>query len=482
MKLRNQTLVVSLFAATMTVSAPSSAGLDDMQQFFDDIGMYSNSTASGVFRGQTRNYMTGGGLTVRIPNKTYQVASFDPPRLSASCGGIDAFSGSFSFLNSDQLVQMLQNIGNNAAGAVFQLALESVSPQLSSIMKYFQDMANKINALNVNSCQAAKGIVRATANQSLKGTYLQNMMEMGKDVLGTASDFSGMKEAFQSDKNEIRSAENNLTGSGSPLTEDQKDLIAPGNILWKALDRLTSSGSGLSDDEKLLIMATVGTVIIEDDPNDGTKVGIDVPPTLDNPLKAYTGANNSGAPTEQVAIPVHSCNNMSECDSISGASTTITVSTLRKIVHDRIKTARDKIMSRTGGLTAADFELVNMSYLPIWTMLENEYRTDGVLNQLDTSEEIIALDYTKALLDQTFKGVSEALYAFRSASNPGIDEHIEKLRENIRDVRRQVDREWMDSKTKFNAYMTSMQALQLQSDRVRTGVAQQLAQINSRRQ
>jgi archaellum component FlaC len=115
-------------------------------------------------------------------------------------------------------------------------------------------------------------------------------------------------------------------------------------------------------------------------------------------------------------------------------------------------------------------------------MLENEYRTDGVLNQLDTSEEIIALDYTKALLDQTFKGVSEALYAFRSASNPGIDEHIEKLRENIRDVRRQVDREWMDSKTKFNAYMTSMQALQLQSDRVRTGVAQQLAQINSRRQ
>ena len=177
-------------ALAMSVSTSAQAGLSDMQSFFDDLGGYSNATSAQSFKGQTRNYITGGSLSVRIPDKNYQLATFDPPRLSSSaCGGIDAFAGSFSFLNSDQLVQMLQNIGNNAAGAVFQLALDSVSPQLGGVIKFFQDMANKVNALNVNSCEAGKGIVNATMNQSLKSDFFNSMNEMGSNIMGIGDDW-----------------------------------------------------------------------------------------------------------------------------------------------------------------------------------------------------------------------------------------------------------------------------------------------------
>ncbi|WP_460188718.1 conjugal transfer protein TraH, partial [Thiomicrorhabdus hydrogeniphila] len=260
--------LLASMALAISVNTSAYADLSDMQSFFDEVGVYGNASGANTFQGQTRNYVTGGSLSVRIPEKNYQLATFDPPRLSASCGGIDAYAGSFSFINSEQLVQMLQNIGNNAVGATFQLALESVSPQLSSIMKYFQDMANKINSTNINSCQAAKGIVTATKNASLEDGFFNNMKEMGTSLLGTASDWSGIQEAFQKNPEKVKETKNTLLSSGSPLTEDEKFWVEPGNILWRAMDKVTSGGTGLSDDEKLIIMSMVGTVIITEGSGD----------------------------------------------------------------------------------------------------------------------------------------------------------------------------------------------------------------------
>ena len=463
---------------SLAIASPSSqAELSDMQGFFNEVGVYGNASPASAFAGQTRNYITGGSLSVRIPEKRYQLATMEAPRLSASCGGIDAFAGSFSFINSDQLVQMLQNIGNNAAGAVFQLALESVSPQLSSVMKYFQDMANKVNALNVNSCEAAKGIVIAAKDQSLSNNYLTNLQEMGTDLFGVASDFSGIKEAFSSNPTEAKAVQNTAKNSNA-LSESEKEWIDPGNLLWKAMGKITSNGTGISDDEKHIIMAIVGTVLIKPDPSsaEGLPISENVTPIVTDPLTALMGDTKDIS--ANVEIPVFTCSN-STCSELSNASRNISVKPLRKIIHEKIKAAKEKVLSRTGGISSDDLEVINLSFLPVWTMIEQDYRTNNVLRTIDNSEEVIALTYTQGLLQRTLQSVSQSLQAIKKSKNPGIESHIEKLEDRIFKVSARVDESMQDKMVKYSAYMTAKESLALEVERVKFSTYKKIQSIRN---
>ena len=103
-----------------------------MQDWFNDIGAYGNVTGANAYRGQTMNFYTGGSLYMRTPVRNYPLASITPPSFRAGCGGIDLYAGSFSFINKDQFVALLRNIGNNAIGAAFNMALCSMSPTFAT--------------------------------------------------------------------------------------------------------------------------------------------------------------------------------------------------------------------------------------------------------------------------------------------------------------------------------------------------------------
>lgn len=473
MKLKKIVLGISL---SLVVNSTAHAEISDMQSFFNEVGVYGNATPANAFAGQTRNYVTGGSLSVRIPQKNYQLATISPPRLSASCGGIDAFAGSFSFINSEQLVQMLQNIGNNAAGAIFQLALDSVSPKLGGIMKYFQDMANKVNALNVNSCEAAKGIVVAGQSGSLEGGYLNDLAEKGKDIFGVASDWSGIKEAWQ--KNPAEVSNTKTTALNSPaLTNDEKFWIEPGNLLWRALDKVTYNGSGFTDDEKKILQALVGTVIIKEGSNaEKTLEATGYDSLIEDPLSYLMGTDTS----TDIQIPVYTCNNSTSCDVITTGTEKVTVKSLRKIIHQKIKTTQDKIQNRSGGITADDYAVVNMSFLPIWTMMEADYRTGGILGTLDSSEEVIALSYTKALLERSLKGVKLALQSAKKAKNEGIALAVKDLGKSVTEVSRRLDSSMEEKLLRYTAFLTAKENLAREVNRVKERTAQQLVSINRR--
>jgi conjugative transfer pilus assembly protein TraH len=57
--------------------------------------------------------------------KTIQLVSMTLPDINAGCGGIDAYLGSFSFINSEQLQRFGKQIMSNAAGYFFDLALQT---------------------------------------------------------------------------------------------------------------------------------------------------------------------------------------------------------------------------------------------------------------------------------------------------------------------------------------------------------------------
>ena len=160
-------LVAVIVASAVALAAPLSYAGDlnaEVNTMFNNLGAIGNYTAPGAFKGQTFNTYTGGNLYLRSPNKTYQLAAIQFPTAKGGCGGIDLFAGSFSYINKEQFVALLRNIGNNAIGAAFNLALCSMSPDLCDLLKYLQDQVAKMNQLNVNSCQAAEGIVAAAGS------------------------------------------------------------------------------------------------------------------------------------------------------------------------------------------------------------------------------------------------------------------------------------------------------------------------------
>lgn len=149
-----------LCAALLTVTPAASADVNsDMNQFFNKLGFASNTTQPGVWQGQAAGYAYGGSLYARTQVKNIQLISMTLPDINAGCGGIDAYLGSFSFINGDQLQRFVKQIMSNAAGYFFDLALQTTVPEIKTAKDFLQKMASDINSMNLSSCQVAQGLV-----------------------------------------------------------------------------------------------------------------------------------------------------------------------------------------------------------------------------------------------------------------------------------------------------------------------------------
>ena len=126
---------------------------NDLGSFFNHLGYTENATNPTAYQGQSAGFYTGGSLYARDTVRNYQLLSVNLPSVTAGCGGIDAFTGSFSFINSSELVNALKNVANNAVSYAFMLGLETMTPEIANEMEYFQSMANNINQMNVQSCE-----------------------------------------------------------------------------------------------------------------------------------------------------------------------------------------------------------------------------------------------------------------------------------------------------------------------------------------
>ena len=154
-----KTMIVSLGLCWALQSYASVSS--DLGNFFDDLGYSDNATNPTAYQGQSAGYYTGGSLYARDTVRDYQLLSINMPSVNAGCSGIDLYTGSFSFINSDELIDAFKNIGNNALSYAFMLGMESMVPEAANGMQYFQSMANKVNRANIQSCQSAASLVGA---------------------------------------------------------------------------------------------------------------------------------------------------------------------------------------------------------------------------------------------------------------------------------------------------------------------------------
>ena len=226
----------------------------DMQELMDEqFTALTNFTGPASFQTARRGVLTGGGAYARVPIMNDKLVSLVPPSFEAGCGGIDFFSGSFSFINADQFVALMKATAANATGYAFQVAMSSMCETCMAAIETLQKKVQELNQYFGSSCQLAQGIVNDTA------------AAMGAQRTGSASvinTVSGIADVFGSWTND--------TDGKSPeqkAAEAAPDVYArkvQGNLVWRELQKRGVSSWFLGGDNALLEVAMniTGTAIV----------------------------------------------------------------------------------------------------------------------------------------------------------------------------------------------------------------------------
>ncbi len=225
-------------------------------RIFDE--MLLNKTSSGFYKSSRRGVLAGGSVVQRNRIMDVQLISFAPPHINAGCGGIDLFAGSFSYINSQQLVQLMRSIAANATGYAFALALGEMSPEILSIIQWLQGVMNRLNLAQANSCQLAQGLV----NDFTGGIWSEsNRARTSASVVGSLSGwYNDYHDAMH------QSGKDNVLSTMKENDPDSFNQIIAGNVIYQALKNsnvVAALGYGNNQDGIEELMAITGLVIID---------------------------------------------------------------------------------------------------------------------------------------------------------------------------------------------------------------------------
>ena len=256
-------LIHALCASAVLVGAmpvPASADVQsEMNSYYHDMGAAQyNLTGPTAYNSQAGGYLSGGSLYARFPQKTIQPFNLQLPRASGGCGGIDIFTGSFSFVNSDQLIAMAKSIINSAKGYVFELAIHALSGLIGNVLdKNIDDLMKSVNQ-SKTSCQLAETAVNSALNQFDLGGSTDCMKSA--TAQGVASDWSAAIEQCASD-----SGNTSVSSGAAKSTDPNVQALAAGstsqshNVTWQMLMR-NPEFANRDQQFREMVMTLVGTI------------------------------------------------------------------------------------------------------------------------------------------------------------------------------------------------------------------------------
>ena len=360
--------------------------------------------------------MTGGGISVRGRVMNSKPLTVNLPGFDAGCGGIDIFNGGFTFINHQQLVETLKSIGSSAYGYAFLLGLETVSPQVSSIIKNLQTWSNHINALNINSCETAQIAVgsvwprRTAASQEV-------CRRLGRET-GRLSDYVSARHgcALEKIRDEVANSENGHKGF-------LRDEV---NIAWESIQRQ----SYLANDESLseFFMSLMGTIIFRKDEKNGTIGEIKSSKISD---ESFLQALMEGGKTT-----LYVCQNLKtdkHClvvvDKEIDCSTS---SSWLGRVRDQLIQIQDKILA-DAELSEDEKGLLAKSRLPLYKIVNvlTAYKKGSCPVDLYQVSEVVAMDLLMQFLREAIELVREGTLQFKNEqmySGGEIDDYLEELK------------------------------------------------------
>lgn len=392
---------------------------DDMTNFFNNMGFQSNTTGAGAYQGQTAGLYTGGQLFARQEVRQMNLGSIQFPSYRGGCGGIDMFMGGFSFINSDELVNMFEAIGNNALGFTWLLAMDTLSPSINNATQTMQNLANEVNGFNINSCESAASIVGGVwpkTDEAQKQVCANIAASTGK-----YSDWAAARQACGAEGERAEILQDHLNGEYKEL------ILHDTNLAWQSIQK----NDFLKQDAQLaeLFMSMTGTIIIDVPQNDHTAPKYQYFYPLIERSGVISALLYGGDAT------LYQCQDREACLNVNESTVAIAESSgFVKQVQEILDEITQKIIIDTE-LTDAEISFLGSTSLPIYKMLNVEaaYSTAGSLLNLHSYAEMIALDILYQYLNETLEVMlTSSQYLHMS------DELVQPYKEGIREAKQSL--------------------------------------------
>lgn len=387
-------------AALLPLGLQAQAGdlNEQMSRMFNDIGAMANVTGPGAFRSQAMNVYTGGELQMRAPVSNYQLWTATLPSVNAGCGGIDAYLGSFSHINSEQFKAMMQQIGANTVGILFKMALASLTPMIEQKISELGLNIDMKNFNSINTCQMAESLVGGVwgslSNSANKSCIVQAINQYGMD-------YAAAERRCQNDIGGVN-ADTKASGDASTRALAERDM----NLVWEAL-----RGSSFTADEKTVFMNLAGTVLIYKAANaqDAAPAAPTLlPPSVDSLTTLLIGNGTAPSPTTVSIDGWLVCN---DDDCMAPQRTLSEITPFTSHVRTMLLSLRDKMRNRTQP-DAAEISFINMTSVPVYRMLALGYLSDSADRGtymtdmlIERYAKLIAYDYAHVFLSRALMNV-----------------------------------------------------------------------------
>ena len=445
---RRATAAALLFGAAMTLSlltpVPARADvLSEMESFWR--GAAVNTTGPTAFDGQASGHWTLGNLYLRAPVRSEPIATVSLPSFRAGCGGIDAFAGAFSFIDSDQLVAFARAVAQNATGFAFELALETISPVIAETMSKLRALAQWVNNQNLNSCETAQALVGAAWSRNDRASAAI-CAAIGTSQ-GIFSDYAAARHGCGAAgrRNSTLAAATGELGEQVPVNV---------NYAWRAVraSPFLAADTALAE----FAMSVSGTVIVTAPTTDadtaGPVVRILEPLALDRRVTEVLMEGGGG-------LPVYRCDTHADCLNPTMGTVTIPADRgFRGRVAALLRDLADAV--RTDTAPAADaLGLVNLTTLPVYRVINTAaaYRGAVVDQEIDALAEAVALDVLQVWISDLHRAVEERAGTLDIADG----NQLQSWRDGLRVNRTALARHRHEGLERFNTALSVIEKLRL---------------------
>ena len=378
---------------SLGLAGPASADLaSDLKDFWEQSGGGVNVNKPMAYMGQRAGFATLGSVQVRTRSRNTNLAHIQLPSVRAGCGGIDLFGGSFSFLSADELIALMEAIMQNAAGFAFELALESLSPAIQETVAKLRDLAQQVNAGNINSCEAG---------QALAASLWPKVSGASQHICTVMGSYTGVYADQIAARHDCGVGGRNASTLKQAKGEFTDQVPVDVNYAWKAIKKNPFLSKDLRTAE--FFMTLTGTIITTapENDNEGPKHRPVAPRAAD--------ADMVRALVEGGDVQILRCDETEKClvpdltpteIPIESALITRTRNTIQGL-HDAIKDGNEDISDEA-------IALLGMTSVPVLDLLITgmSFQHIFVESEIDAMAEVVAVDLAMIYVDRALTEMS----------------------------------------------------------------------------
>ncbi|ERH42939.1 hypothetical protein N751_16205 [Legionella pneumophila str. Leg01/11] len=349
----------------------------DLDNFFDGIGFSSNTTSPGAYESQAAGSYGSGSLVARNQVRQFQLIQLDLPSYKAGCPGIDLYTGSLSFLKGDRLKELGKAVMSNSAAYAFDVALATTIPELKQIKDNLQDLEQKVNQANINTCVTSQNLVGGLwpKTQASQEKICHDQGTMGNE--GMFSDYVTARMGCSGKgKNGDEYAQAMERAKQDPKRKNQ--VMLGKNLVWSLLKAKSSLGGDRELSE--LVMSLTGTIIID-------KEGhvFDVPSLANNKnvIQALLGRDDGS----EVRAKIWECAKSDlECMSVHEGVLAVSAQKSLKARISKLVSGIYHNIKADNPLTVEQNNLISMSHVPVFKFLTVLASTEYGVNAVDLAD------------------------------------------------------------------------------------------------